>query len=278
MNSCSTYLLATMIGIVTLSGCKTTRETASDRAVPHRKTDEILESMGKGELFCDWLSVKYDVEIKSEKIDDSFKMYIRLKQDSAIWISATYYAVEVARFLFLPDTVKFMDRKNNQFYVGGYDYIQDRFKVEASFEILESLVLSNSLKLLKIEAEEGKIRSSKDDGMYHLSFLKKGQLRRALRREGENSDLDLDIGLWVNPDGFRLVKTSITDFESGRNLIAEYADYKDVCNSSFPYTTTYSVQSANEQAKVKTSVMKITTGKEVSLSFTIPDKYEALVP
>ncbi|NQV52408.1 MAG: DUF4292 domain-containing protein [Flavobacteriales bacterium] len=272
------YLIVVASLLVFLSGCKSTRETAGDRAVPHRKTDEILGLMKEKEVDCHWLSIKYDVEIKSEKFEDSFKMYVRMKQDSVIWISATYYAVEVARFLFLPDTVKFMDRKNNKYYVGDYNYIQDRFKVETNFEILESLLLSNSIKLLEIEAAEGKIRSSKDDGNYYLSFLKKGQLRRALRNEGEATDLELDIGLWVDPNGFRLTKTSITDFESGRNLVAEYTDYKELCNTTFPNVTLYTAQSANEQAEVKTSVMKITTGKEVSLSFTIPEKYEALVP
>ena len=278
MNNGMKYLIVVAIAVVLLAGCKSTRETAGDRSVPHRKTEEILGLMNENELNCEWLSIKYDVEIESEKFEDSFKMYIRMKQDSVIWISATYYSVEVARFLFLPDTVKFMDRKNNKYYVGDYDYIQERFKVEVNFEILESLLLSNSIKLLVIEAEEGKIRSTKDGGEYYLSFLKKGQLRRALRKEGEDTDLDLDIGLWVDPNGFRLTKTSIIDLESGRSLLGEYADYKEVCNSAFPNTTLYTMQTANEQAKVKTSVMKITTGKEVSLSFTIPEKYETLVP
>jgi hypothetical protein len=278
MNKLLTYAAMALVVVMVFSGCKSNKEATADRSVPSRKTDEILAMMKKQEFACDWVNLKYDVEIDAPEFEDSFKMYVRLKQDSAIWVSATYYAVEVARFLFLPDTVKFMDRKNNQFYIGEYDYIKDRFDVDLSFEVLESLILSNSVKLLEMEAEEGKIRSSKEDGSYFLTFLRKGQLRRALRGEGERLGVDLNIGLWVNPEGFRLEKTSIDDFESERTLTAEYTDYKEVCNSSFPYVTDYTLQTANEQVKVKTSVMKLATGKELSLSFTIPDKYEALVP
>lgn len=269
-----------LIGAAVLSaaGCKSAREVEGDRDVPSRKTDEILAHMQEAELRCEWVSIKYDVEIKTEKVDDSFKMYIRMKQDSVIWVSATYYAVEVARFLFTPDTVKFMDRKNNQFYIGNYDYIQERFNIEVNFDILESLILSNSTKLLSVEAESEKIRSSKDEGMYYVSFLKKGQIRRALRRDDIDEALDLNVGFWVDPSSFRLQRTRITDLESDRVLTAEYADFQASCNSVFPYTTMYTAQSSNEQAKVKTSVMKFSTGKEVSLSFTIPEKYEALVP
>jgi hypothetical protein len=268
------------IGVMALglAACKSNRAVQGDRNLPNRKTEELLALMEEQELKCDWLSIKYDVEIESEKFEDSFKMYVRLKQDSVIWISATYYAVEVARFLFTPDTVKFMDRKNNQYYIGDYEYIKDRFEVEMNFEILQALMMSNSVTLLRAEDEAEKIRTMRDDGMYFISFLRKGQLRRAMRKDEDKQEIDLNVGLWIDPSSYRLARTSINDLESDRTLTAEYGNYQAVCNSSFPHETTYTAVSANEQAKVKTSVIKLTTGKELSLSFTIPEKYEALAP
>jgi hypothetical protein len=46
----------------------------------------------------------------------------------------------------------------------------------------------------------------------------------------------------------------------------------------FPKNIEFVAESPNEQATVNTSVIKLTTGKKVSVSFTIPDKYEPLVP
>lgn len=261
-----------------IMSCSRSKEVTEGRKLPNMKTEEILAAMSENEINCDWMSLKYEVEVKTSDFDDSFKMYIRLRQDSAIWVSATYYAVEVARFLFTPDSVKFMDRKNNQYYVGGYEYITERFQIGASYEVLQSLILANTVSLLEAEGDKEKIRSYEQDGNYFLSYLRKGQLRRAMKKEEVDEDIDLNIGLWIEPDHFRMDKTSINDFESGRTLTATYSDYQEACNSFYPYTTEYVAISANEQAEVKTSVMKLSSGKKVSLSFTIPDKYEALAP
>ncbi len=260
------------------ASCKGNKETLADNNVPNRKTDELLALMSDNEIKCDWLSIKYDVELKTSKIDDSFKMYVRMKQDSAIWVSATYYAVEVARFLFTPDSVKFMDRKNNQYYIGKYDYISERFEVEANFKMVQALILANSIDILNIESEDDKIKSSRNDGNYYLSVLRKGQLRRAMRRDEEKKDTDLGISVWVKPDNFRIHKTVIADFDSDRSITATFAEYEKTCNSYFPKKVSYIAISANEQAEVKTSAMKVTPDKKVSLSFTIPEKYEPLVP
>lgn len=273
------FLGLIVVTMLILAGCRSTKEVESVREVPNRKTDELLDLMAEHELKCEWLNLKYEVEIKSEKIDDSFKMYIRMRQDSAIWVSATYYAVEVARFLFLPDTMKFMDRKNNKFYVGDYSYLKDRFQVDGNFDVLQALILSNSSELLNGEdSKERKLKSSRGEGVYLIDFIHRGVRRRMMRRDEGKDESHMEVGLQVDPSTFRIKQTTITELESERTLNAAYSEFKEVCNSSFPYVSEFSVSAPNQQAKVKTSVMKLAADKEVSLSFTIPDKYEALVP
>lgn len=271
-----------VLGIValtlfSLAGCKSGKTTqGDDRNIPNRRTSEIIDLVQTNDLACDWLSIKYEVEIKTDKVDDSFKLYARLRTDSVIWISATYYAVEVARFLFTPDSVKMIDRKNNKYYRGNYDYITDRFMIDADFTTLQSLILGNASDF--INEEGARIKSAKDDGNYFLSFLSKNQFRRALKKDEPKKSLNLVVSLWLDPERFRLSKASIVDFEDNRSLTATYGSYKPHCNSLFPYESTFLAESANEQAKVKTSVIKLTADKKVSVSFTIPEKYESLVP
>jgi len=265
-------LLAVSAGLMS---CRSSRNAEAGAHIPNRKTDQLLGLMKNNELDCEWMSVKYDVEIKTSKIDDSFKAYARIRKDSAIWISATYYAVEVARFLFTPDSVKYIDRKNNKYYVGDYSYITDRFMIEANFNVLQSVIMANGRSM--VEESEGKVRSNKDRGMYHIFFLRKGQMRRAQRKEEETLK-SLNIDLWLDAESFRTSKLTVTDIEEGRSFTATYSDFESSCSSLHPKTTEFVAISTNEQAEVKTSVMKRTTGKKVSLSFTIPEKYEPLVP
>ncbi|MCO4805491.1 MAG: DUF4292 domain-containing protein [Flavobacteriales bacterium] len=259
-------------------GCKSNRatQTGGKDNLPNLKTAELVDSLRANDLHCDWMSIKYDVEIKTSKVDDSFKLYARIKQDSVIWISATYYAVEIARFLFTPDSVKYMDRRNNQFYIGGYDYLTNKFMIHADFGTLQSLITGNGASI--IDHTAGKVRSAEGDGLYNLTFLNKGQMRRAMRLEEMRKPVELVVKIGLNPKTFRLSKASIMAVEDQRTLTATYSDYEDHCNSSYPKSIQFLAESANEQATVNTSVMKISTNKKVSVSFTIPEKYEALVP
>lgn len=271
------YILFAFSSLAFLASCKSTAGVQAEKPhLPNRKTKELLDSLDRHDLRCDWLSIKYDVEIKTPKLEDSFKLYVRLKQDSVIWVSATYYSVEIARFLFTPDSVKYMDRKNNKYYLGDYSYITDLFLIDASYDVIQSLVLANSKALVTMEDE--KVRSSKDNGRYFLSFLRKGQLKRAMKKDDLRKPIDLVVSLWIDPSSFRLAKTTLQDFEEDRELIAEYSNFQPACNSYYPGQLNFTAISANEQAEVKTSVIKLTADKKVSLSFTIPEKYEPLVP
>lgn len=265
--------------ILMLASCSRTRDVQGERTVPARKTAELVEAVKQAELDCGWISLKYDVEVKMDKFDDSFKMYVRMNQDSVIWVSATYYAVEVARFLFTPDTVKYMNRKTYQYYIGDYQYVNDKFNVDMNFNMLQDLILGNSASLLMFDDEEDvqKLRSSRRDGAYYLSFLRKGQVRRALKKDdGYPEDMTLNVGLWIDAKTMRASKTEITEFDADRQVRAEYSDFQKACNSYFPYTVRFESVVENEHAKVKTSVLKLSTDKPQSLSFTIPEKYERI--
>jgi hypothetical protein len=272
------YKCLIICAFVGLASCKSGRDAAggNKNKLPNIKTSALIDSLQAHDLDCDWMSIKYDVKIKTSKIDDSFKLYVRLKQDSVIWISATYYAVEIGRFLFTPDSVKYIDRRNNKFYAGGYEYITDKFMIEADFSTLQSLILANGSAF--VENTQEKLRSSEDEGAYTISFLRKGQLKRAAKKEEFKKPIDLSVSLWVNPKWFRLNKANIRDYNEKRSLTATYSNLEKQCNSMFPKNIEFIAESPNEQATVNTSVIKITTGKKVNVSFTIPDKYEPLVP
>jgi hypothetical protein len=272
------YISLFLIALVIISSCSSGRKAGGKerKNIPNRKTAELIDSIKQNDLSCEWLSIKYDVEVKSQKVDDSFKMYVRLRQDSVIWISATYYAVEIARFLFTPDSVLYIDRRNNKYYAGNYDYITDKFMIEADYNTLQSLILANGSAF--IDQSDEKIRSSEEDNNYYISFIRKGQLKRAIKKEDSKKPLDLVVSLWVHPSSFRIKKATVVDYDEGRSLSAEYSDFQPQCNSYYPNEIVFLAESPNEQAKVKTSVIKVTSDKKVSVSFTIPEKYEPLVP
>ncbi|WP_157687336.1 DUF4292 domain-containing protein [Pedobacter psychrophilus] len=71
---------------------------------------------------------------------------IRIKKGEAIWASITYIAgVEVARAMITPDSLKIMDRINNEYIKKQFDYIHKFSNNEIDYNALEAVLVGNCL-------------------------------------------------------------------------------------------------------------------------------------
>lgn len=255
--------------ISAIVGCKSQKSTVK-RTVKNKSTSFLVEKLKANEFNNDWISLKAGIAFKMNKISDSFKMHIRMKKDSAIWISATYYSVEVARFLITSDTVKFMDRKANQYFVGGYDYIHNRFNIATDFESLQSILLGNSVGIKEID----KVKSYNRDGLYHLSSFGRRKMKKAAEH-GEKVKIELAYKVSIDPENYKVVKLSIHDFKLNKSLVIDYEDHQKIENQLFPKKYQMTVH-AEKEIESTIEYLKTTLNKPQKLSFNIPEKYERI--
>lgn len=265
-----------------------------------------MEKLYENEYNCEWLSIKADVAFKTDKLSDSFKMHIRLRKDSAIWISTTYYAVEVFRFLISPDTVKFMDKKSNQYFVGDFNYLQEKFDIDLDFEALQAIILGNSI----VIDEDERLKSFSRDGLYHLSSVGRTKMKKAEKendvdeeeleinsddsnennpdsnrdekeekrkkneKERRNKN-DLAITISLFPENYKVAKISLHDFKLDKGLLVKMVKLQNLDNQLIPEKYTLDILSDNS---IETTVeyLKAASNKPLKFSFSIPEKYERI--
>lgn len=258
-----------MFLLASLVGCRSAEKAANAGPLAANiETSALLDSIASHEANCGWLSLKLDVEVRSKKFDDSFKMYVKMKADSAIWMSATYYAVEVARLLLTPDSVKYMDRRNNRYYLGNYSYLAQLIPVEADFGTVQNLLLANTQGFVN---EQPRVNRTKNG--YELNFQRGASKRRA-EKDGLSTPPQMHID--VSASHFRPISIRVKDTDSRSGLELKYEEFTPICGSFLPNKMLLRAQDANEQLAVNTSVVKMEAGEKASLSFTIPEKYEPL--
>jgi hypothetical protein len=272
------YILILFLVSSFFYGCHQQKETTK-RPIKGKSTSFLLEQAQTNEFRSEGMSLKLDVAFKTTKMSDSFKMYIRTKTDSVIWISATYYAVEVARIYITPDSVKFMDRKANKYFVGDMSFLNDKFELELDFYTLQAIIYGNTLGLEDPE----KIKSYIADGYYQLSSLGKRKIRKLDKDDNSNNEeeiieklnADMVFSTSLYPNTYKVSKLSLHDLSQNKSLLLKYSNHTNVEGQLFPQKIAIEIQSDNNMT-VAIDYMKIQAGKDQKFPFTIPEKYELI--
>ena len=241
------------------------------KKLQHKSTSFLVEQMQQNELSCNWFSAKLAVAFKSDKMSESFKMHVRLRKDSAIWISATYYSVEAARFLITPDTVKFMDRKNSKYFIGDFAYINQKFDVELDFESLQSLILGNSVNISDFE----KLKTYPSNGRYHISSIGKRKQKKADKKGDEKAKTDIALTVSLHPETYKVTRIIMQDFKLHKSLKADFEKHQKIDEQLVPKETTLNIV-ADQNIEATIEYLKVTMNKPLKFSFTIPEKYEKM--
>jgi hypothetical protein len=100
------------------NACKSKENTVKRNFVTPKTTKNIIEEVGKNMFEFDWVSGKFSADVIAENKKTSFNTNFRIKNDSVIWFSISpALGIEVARVLITQDTVKFVNRLNNTYFV-----------------------------------------------------------------------------------------------------------------------------------------------------------------
>jgi hypothetical protein len=266
----------------TLSACKTAEKRAA-KLIKVKSKEKLIENILASEAHPEWLSVKSSVDFKTDKVSDSFKMYFRLRKDSALWISATYYAVEVARFLITPDTLKYMDRKNNKYFVGNIEYLEKQFDIQFDFYMLQDILLGNIPDSLNPKYVNVDYRKKQ----YELYSFKKRWIKKSIDEKDSRLDEKIDekiekkqtktmaVYAMLNPSNYRPETIKIIDLLTQKQLVVHYKKYASSDSIKLPEKFHMTIVSGfTLDADVE--YLKTKINEPLKMSFTIPEKYEPM--
>lgn len=257
--------------------CKSTgpiQENKEKKEISHKSTRALLDSMKNHEFQYDWLSLKTKIIFIEDSIQNDFKSTIRIKHDSAIWISITpLLGIEVVRLLLTPDTIVFLDRINKRYFTGNYEFFSEKLNIEVDYFMIQSLLTGNSIDF--DDNEKVKSAIDREKALYYITTNKKRKLRKYFRKEKERKIKDDIQILWIDPNTFKIKSIYLTDNDIDQTLIAEYDNYVFVDNQYFPGLLKFYVD-GNKDLQLKIEIDKVTMGSEYNLSINIPEKYEPI--
>ncbi|MCS7019073.1 MAG: DUF4292 domain-containing protein [Cytophagales bacterium] len=139
---------------------------------------------------------------------------LRMKKDSAIWISLRPgLGIEAARIFITPDSVRILDKLNNDFLGFTFDSLSKRLDIPVDFQVLQNTLLGN----LPYQLETA-------------TPIAEGE-QFILRKQHANVDV---VG-YVGKQTARLEKLALKDRNAPNSLNASYGNFTNVEGMLFPF-------------------------------------------
>jgi len=180
---------------------------------------------------------------------------IRIRKDSAVWISLKKLGFEVGRALILKDSFFYLDRLNNNFQSFPISYIQEKYQLPGDFLFLQALLLGNApfgsqsdYKLIKKESFAWQLQNLTPNGIISLAW--------------DFTNKRISVIDWNQPFSNKYFKMKLDDYKALES------------KQQFSYFRDLNIQSAETgNLHVTLSFNQVQFNLPVNLRFDIPQRY-----
>lgn len=271
-----------LFSLLILTSCKTKKKISvpSSRCKLDFKNAKTLTSLLKKNQ-VDFLT--FNGKIKATVIMDEkgtdFTMSVRMKKDSVLWASVSpALGIEMLRFIATRDSIQFIDRLHKKYFTGTYDTLTSMLNAEVDLEVLQSLLLGNSVEFYE---DDSRLRAGIDSCRYFLGTIRKRKFKRVMIRGKELKEPAQSI--WLLDSTFKIVRLLFKEFDTKREFEAHFFDFRNLENAAsasgpkvlIPFNSTFCIKT-DHIITVNFEYAKAFANKPQSFPFTIPDGYERI--
>lgn len=262
------------IFLYTASGCHSTKKLQTainkkDAAIQNMKVKsggtvfnpapaiEILSLLDKNKINFETFSAKAKIQYEDRNgKQPDFNAFIRLKKDSALWvsISSTFLGIEAFRLYITPDTLAILNKLDKTIEYHPFSYVENIAHIPLSFSILQDILIGNPVYMGDSIVS---YRQSED-------YVMIGTIGNSFKNL-----------LTISVDNNHLERIKLDDIDLNQNRTAGllYNGYDKNNNIDF---STYREINVSEKSKVDIRILfkQYEFNKELSFPFNIPHNYK----
>lgn len=249
-----------LLGLIFIStfGCKAKKAIVETPvtpsvSIPAYSGAEVIKNINAKQPSYNTLAIKAKADLNINNNSNDVSMSIRIKNNEAIWVSVTALAgIEVARALITPDSIKVLNRMQNEYTKKPFSYIHQFTNKQVDFKTVQALFTANVF--------PGTLTNNpKID-------LNNGQTQLI------GNIAELTYRLLFNAN-YNLVLNDLSDQGKGQNLVVNYDDFMVVNGKEFPQSV--SIKSAADTKNISISLKynQITVDGAVELPFNVSKKF-----
>jgi len=213
-----------------------------------RSTTYLEKKIEENQFNPEWFSTKLRAKYKAEdKNIPAINLDVRIKKDSAIWISASPaigFKLEVARILITPNRVQALDKFNKKYYDEDFSFIRQYIDYPFDFNTLQSLLFGYLIPT---------------NGFNKTNIIKPNYILE--------SD---DYMVYLDGEDYAITKTILQD--GNRSLIANFEEYELIDEKPFSQKRQFLLK-AEENYLIDLQFSKAKTVGPLDFPFKVSSKY-----
>jgi len=272
--------------LVAVSSCKTPSELAVVDARPI-STNKLLKRIEQNAFDYEYLTIKrINCNFSSSQSKAAFKINLKAKKDDRILVSISKLNIPVGRVLLTPDSVKYVNYIDRNYFIDDYSYLSSFLHIDLDFSTIQSIISNNAFSYRNdprdkdfktfdalIEDNQYVLQSEKTRKISKLEEKENKAERRLKRLDDEALILQK---MFFSPGNFALNRLLISDKTNDRNMNLVFDDYTEVENKEYPGSIEMNFHSPEEEIDMKIRMSGFSTDKISSFSIKIPQKYEEI--
>lgn len=270
------------------ASCKTSREISTVIAKPI-STAKLLKNVEENSFDYNSFSIKrINCQFASNKTKATFKVSLKAIRDKEILVAISKLNIPVGRVLLTPDSVKYVNYIDRNYFVDDYNYLSSFLNIDLDFATIQSIISNNAFSYRNDPKNKDfkTFESFIETGMYVLQSEKEkkifkldekgrtGKIERRLKRLDDNA-LILQK-MYFNPSNFALNKLLIVDKTNERTMELNFDEFEKIDKKDYPGFISMNFNSEFQKVSLTIRMSGFSTEKLDSFSFNIPEKYQQI--
>lgn len=273
---------------VWFTSCRTARELPMAVAKPI-STGKLLKKVEQNAFYYKYFTIKrINCQFSSKQTKTNFNVSLKAIKDEKILVSISKLKVPVGRVLLTPDSVKYVNYIDRNYFVDDYSYLSSFLNIDLDFATIQCILSNNAFSYRNdTKNKDFKTFDSFIEGGMHVlqsektrRFLKMeekektGKIERRMKRL-DNNALILQK-MYFKPVNFDLTKLIIKDKTNDRTMNMNFNNFVEIQDKDYPGIIDMTFHSDKNEIKLKMRINGFSTEKISSLSIKIPEKYEQI--
>lgn len=232
--------------------------------------DYLIQQLKKNEFKFNKLNIKFSVTVTINKKENSFGGNIRIRKDSAIWLSISpALGIEALRILITTDSIKLLNRIETTYFVSDIKLINSMLKTDLDFDMLQSILIGIDFSSYQNDV----FKASVDGDKYLLSTVGRGKLKKLLKNKDDSLRI-LMQDIWLDPSTYKITKIRIKELKENRKLEAEYSDFEKEDSALFPKKIIINITDDKTKIEIAVENSKVVESEMLEFPFNVNSRYK----
>jgi len=254
-------ILNLVLAVILLASCGNRR--GDGEKLPKVKDKVLIEKLDSlSQQTFDSFYSKMSTQYKDSSRNVSFKVSLRMVQDSAIGATIKVASIPFVNSVISKDSVKMTNRQDKCYTLQSIDFLKESFGVSFSHRNMEELLMGFPIAYDK----DADFDRMKDPYAYILST--------ELKKDGNSGDA-LDIYYEINEEVNQLKSTRLFSESDNAEIKIDYLTRQLVDGYAVPETVKIVILTPKQEINLELEYRKSRVNKPENIHFVIPDSYES---